>query len=174
MRGGIASPGSGSPASWLTDTWQLGPTAMSASYSVFGAGCPGPYGTTPILSAPAGSLPRIGSQSTITVSNLPIGILCVPVFVLGLTNQFDTGPGGVYPLPLDLGILGWPGCQQLVSINDTAYYITSSAGSWQATHTVTIPPLPLLVGMQFHAQALVLYHPTGVAVSNGITGTAGY
>jgi hypothetical protein len=95
----------------------------------------------------------------------------VPIFILGFSTTFDTSPAGSYPLPLDLGILGWSGCQQLVSINDTALTITNTG---VASHTVSIPAIPLLAGLQFHAQALVLYSPSGVTVSNGITGTAGY
>jgi hypothetical protein len=147
------------------------PNTPLASYTPFGSGCPGPVGSSPTLFAVPGSRPRIGASSTITVNNLPTGVVCVPIFILGFSTTFDTSPAGSYPLPLDLGILGWSGCQQLVSINDTALTITNTG---VASHTVSIPAIPLLAGLQFHAQALVLYSPSGVTVSNGITGTAGY
>lgn len=144
---------------------------LVADYAPFGIGCLGPTNMTPLLASVAGETPRIGSTSHIRVSNLPTGVINVPVFVIGFSNSFDTGPAGQYPLPLDLGILGWPGCNQYVSLNDTVYYITTTG---TADHAVTIPPFPFLAGMSFYAQVLALYHPTGAAVSNGLIGTVGY
>jgi hypothetical protein len=37
-----------------------------------------------------------------------------------------------------------------------------------------MPVWSALLGYTFHVQALVLYTPTGVAVSNGVTGIVGY
>ena len=39
---------------------------------------------------------------------------------------------------------------------------------------LTVPMTTSLVGFTFHAQALVLYSPSGVAVSNGVTGVVGF
>ncbi|MGK0302064.1 MAG: hypothetical protein ACI89X_002946 [Planctomycetota bacterium] len=141
-----------------------------ASYTTFGAGCQDPNGQVPSLAAVAGDLPRIGTSSRSRVSNLPLSVT-IPVFIFGFSNSQGTGAFGNYPLPQDLGILGWPGCDQLVSLNDSIYTITTSG---YADHTITIPAFPFLVGMQFHAQALVLFRPGGVAVSNAVTGTVGY
>ena len=140
------------------------------SYTTFGIGCVGPNGLVPDLQALPGQTPAIGSSSVIRVSNLPLSVT-IPVFILGFSNSHATGAYGNYPLPLDLGILGWPGCDQLVSLNDSIFTITTTG---YVDHTVTIPAFPFLVGMQFHAQALVLYTPSGVAVSNAVTGTVGY
>lgn len=73
-------------------------------------------------------------------------------------------------MPLELSALGWPGCQQLVSTDTTTPTITNTG---IATTTITLPYLPPILGLMFHAQAFVLYHPTGVAVSNGLTGVVG-
>ncbi|MFT7535145.1 MAG: hypothetical protein ACI85K_001096 [Hyphomicrobiaceae bacterium] len=134
------------------------------------SGCPGPNGVAPTLSALPGEVPRIGAASSIRVSNLPLTVT-IPVFILGFSNTQGSAPGGVYPLPLDLGILGWTGCAQLVSLVDSIYTITTAG---YVDHTITIPAFSFLAGMEFHAQVLVLYAPTGVAVSNGLTGTVGY
>ena len=146
------------------------PMQPVASYAVFGSGCQAPSGQVPSLAAVAGDLPRIGTSSRLRVSNLPLSVT-IPVFILGFSNSQATGAYGNYPLPQDLGILGWPGCDQLVSLNDSIFTITTTG---YADHTVTIPAFPFLVGMQFHAQVLVLYAPSGVAVSNAVTGTVGY
>ena len=145
-------------------------SAPQAAYTPFGVGCPDPSGTTPTLTALAGQVPRIGTSSTLRVGSLP-QVPTIPVFILGFSNTVASGPAGNYPLPVDLGILGWPGCQQLVSVDDSIYTITTNGF---VDHVVTIPPYAFLAGMQFHAQALVLYTPMGVAVTNAVTGTAGW
>ena len=141
-----------------------------ASYAPFGLGCPGPSGATPTLFAPPGEAPVIGASSLLRVSNLPLSVT-VPVFIFGFSTTQATGPAGNYPLPFDLGVLGWPGCSQLVSLNDSVYTITTTGS---ADHTVTLPPFAFLAGLQFHAQSLVLYSGGEVAVTNGITATAGW
>ena len=171
--GGITSPGSSDPTAWLDQTWAMEPH-RGATYEPFGTGCAGPGGLTPVLAAAPGSAPRLGESSELTVSNLPFGLVCVPVFVLGVSREFDTGPFGPYLLPFSLAPFGWPNCSQLVSINDMALTITNSG---QASYTTAqLPWLPILVGMQFHVQAIVLYDPLGStpAVTNCLTGTAGY
>ena len=141
-----------------------------ASYAPFGLGCPGPSGATPTLFAPPGEAPVIGASSLLRVSNLPLSVT-VPVFIFGFSTTQATGPAGNYPLPFDLGVLGWPGCSQLVSLNDSVYTITTTGS---AEHTVTLPPFAFLAGLQFHAQSLVLYSGGEVAVTHGITATAGW
>lgn len=165
------APSSTSAWGWTSRGIMEVSSMVAANYQTFGVGCQDPSGAIPVLAGVPGELPRIGTTSRIRVTNLPVGVVGVPIFVLGLSNQSDVGPGGSYLLPLDLGILGWPGCDQLVSINDLAYSITTTG---EADHAIAVPPLAFLVGLSFYAQALVLYHPTGVAVSNGLVGTVGY
>jgi hypothetical protein len=38
----------------------------------------------------------------------------------------------------------------------------------------TVPLNATFLGFAFHAQALVLYQPSGAAVSNGLTGVVGF
>lgn len=153
---------------WLDDV--VVEALPAAAVAPFGQGCVGPYGLVPTLSAAPGSLPRIGQPCTFVVGALP-NLITVPVFVFGFDTTMNLGPGGWYPLPFDLGVLGWPGCQQLVSTVETVYVITTTG---TAQHTVTLPQLQPIVGVPFFAQAIVLYHPSGVAVTNGLTATIGW
>jgi len=146
------------------------PTLWPATYVPFGTGCLGAGGIVPDLYAPPGEAPRIGSSSTLRVDGLPTSVT-VPVFILGFSTTQSTGAGGTYQLPLDLAVLGWTGCAQLVSLNDSVFTITTTG---YADHTITLPPIAQLAGLQFHAQTLVLYSGGAVAVSNAITGTAGW
>jgi hypothetical protein len=140
-----------------------------ANYAQFGAGCVGPTAQVPALDGVAGEPPRIGTTSRIRVSNLPTTVT-IPVFVLGLSNTIDPGPPA-YTLPADLGVLGWVGCQQLVS-DDVATFEITTAG--QADYSLVVPMNLGLAGFTFYAQAFVLYSPSGVALSNGVVGTVGF
>ncbi len=143
--------------------------APQAAFSTFGSGCPGPTGLTPVLDGVIAEPPRIGATTRMVVSNLPMQV-SVPIFVLGLSDSVASGSSS-YPLPLDLGILGWPGCQQLVSLDATSFAITTTG---QAESLIPIPNVASIAGFEFFMQVLVLYHPAGVAVSNGLVGTVGY
>ncbi len=158
----------GRSGSSLSDTWWYG-SAGQASYSQFGIGCPDPNGATPHLAGVVGAEPRIGTTTTVRASNLPIAVT-VPIFVFGTSNAVDPGPP-TYALPLDLGILGWPGCQQLVS-DDASFLSITNTG--QADYSINVPLDFSLVGYEFHVQAFVLFTPSGVAVSNGVTGVVGF
>jgi hypothetical protein len=140
------------------------------SFTPFGLGCVGANQQTPLLAAAAGSTPGIGRSCDIEVRQLPLAVT-VPIFVFGFSKTTNLGPGGWYALPFELSALGWPGCHQLVSTDTTTPAITTTG---IATTTITLPYLPPILGLSFHAQAFVLYHPTGVAVSNGLTGVVGY
>lgn len=138
----------------------------TARYTSYGTGCLGPNGLAPSLTAVPGELPRPGTTSHLRVTNLP-PVVTIPVFVVGFSDAWD--PDG-YPIPLDLSILGWNGCTQLVSDEILYWEITTSGQSDQA---ITVPAnLPL--GFTFYVQVLVLYAPTGVALSNAITGVVGF
>lgn len=140
-----------------------------ATYAPFGTGCAGPTAQIPALDGVVGEPPRIGTTSRVRVSNLPTTVT-IPVFVLGLSNTHDPGPPA-YALPADLGVLGWPGCHQLVS-DEVASFTITTAG--QADYLLPVPMNLGLVGFAFYAQAVVLYSPGGVAVSNGVIGTVGF
>jgi len=141
----------------------------AATFTPFGSGCVGPNALVPSLAGAPGETPQLGATTHIRVTNLPL-VVTIPVFVLGLSNTQDPGPPP-YALPLDLGIFGWPGCPQLISDDVIDFAITATG---QADYGIVVPSNLTLVGFTFHAQVFVLYLPTGVAVSNGLTGVVGY
>lgn len=153
---------------WFEDTYHVDLLAGQATYTPFGAGCPGPTSQVPALAAAPNERPVLGSTSHLVVSNLPTG-LTLPVFVLGTSNVYEPNPG--HALPLDLGFLGWPGCQQLVS-HDVFEAVPTLTGG--AATTFVVPLDVALVGFTFHAQTIVLYVPSGAAVSNALTGVVGF
>lgn len=152
----------------LDETWYLDVQIPPSTYTPFGAGCVGPNGLVPVLSAVPAEVPAIGTTSHLEVTNLGPG-LSLPVFILGTSNTFEPTPPS-HPLPFDLGFLGWPGCQQLVS-HEVFEPMPTLTGA--ATLAFAVPPTPSLIGFTFHAQVLALYVPGGAAVSNALTGVVG-
>ncbi len=163
---GWCDSGSGGGLAAIIEVAQLSP---AASYVPFGAGCSGPGGLVPALDGVVGEPPRIGTTTRMRVTNLG-PLLTVPIFVLGMSNTVASD-GTPYPLPFDLGVLGWTGCDQLVSMDATTFTITTTG---QVDYSLLVPMGSTLAGFVFYVQVLALYHPTGVAVSNGLTGTVGY
>ena len=143
------------------DTWELslGPVA---SYSFYGNGCSGSRG--PLSLGVVGQGPAINSLFRVQVNNLP---LTGPTFMsLGFSNTTF----GTTSLPLNLGFLGAPGCDMLMS-HDQLYAIPNvlGAGPW----SITIPNLP---GTTFYNQAFCLdpsANALGISVSNGLTAVIG-
>lgn len=131
-----------------------------------GSGCADPLGLVPILAPAPGDLPRLGTTSHIRLSNLPAAIT-IPIFLVGFSNAWD--PDG-YALPVDLSPLGWTGCTQLVGDSFSYLAITATGTVDQPIFVPSYTPL----GLAFHIQALVLYTPTGIALSNAVTGVVGY
>jgi hypothetical protein len=163
--GGLHTPQS---TTWYEDTYHVDLLAGQATYTPFGAGCPGPTAQVPTFAAAPNELPVLGTTSHLVVSNLPAA-LTLPVFVLGTSNTWE--PSSNHPLPFDLGFVGWPGCQQLVS-HDVLTAVPTFTGT--ASLAFAVPLNAALVGLPFHAQALVLYVPSGAAVSNAMTGVVGF
>ena len=106
-----------------------------------GAGCPGTLGVTSMANT---TLPVIGGTLTTTIDNLEFG---AALMVLGLSNTLS---GGVIPLPLDLGVLGAPGCSLRVSLDVTDTLVGASATlPW----SFAIPNMPALMGTRIYSQA---------------------
>jgi hypothetical protein len=145
------------------DTWEfdLGPAAASQTY---GAGCPGNRGV-PALGVQAGSVPRVGTTYTLQASNLPwSGDV---FFFLGLS---DTSYGGS-SLPLDLGMLGAPGCRLLAS-SEAVHLLANVLGNAQWSYVV--PPFP---GVSLFAQVLPVdfgANNLGITTSNGVRSVIGF
>lgn len=145
-----------------SDTWEfdLGPVAQFATY---GQGCAGSRGI-PEVSAPLGSLPRIGTTFNVQVSNLPF---TGPVF-LGVGFS-DSDYGGT-PLPLDLSTLGAPSCHLFQSM-DALLSLANVVGT--AAWSLTVPPIP---GGEFFVQAFAYDPPAnafGYTASNAARAVLG-
>ena len=126
----------------LLDTWELDP-GPSATYTVYGSGCSS-SAILPSVSAQNGTLPSVNTQFSVQVSGLPF---TAPSFMwVGFSNQSYSG----YPLPLDLGFLGAPGCEVLIT-PDLLYPIPNILGT--GVWTLGIPNVP---GTVFYNQTVSL------------------
>ncbi len=136
----------------------------TASYDLFGQRCAA-NGPLPSLAARQGSLPRTGSTLVTEVTNLQNGAL--PFFFVGLSKTSWRG----IPLPLELSIIGLPGCY-LLSSDDLAFPLLNVNGT--ATWSLSIPLNPQLHGAVLYNQALVFsaaFQP--MSVTNGGAATIG-
>tara|TARA_R110002096_G_scaffold177707_3_gene354440 strand:+ start:1351 stop:2802 length:1452 start_codon:yes stop_codon:yes gene_type:complete len=143
---------------WFLETWEYSAT-VSASYTVFGAGC---AGTNGVPSNSASGLPVLGSTMVIDIGNMPAPELMV--MVLGL---------GVISPSVDLGFVGAPGCPAHVTA-DVLLLINGSAGS--ASFSLAVPSTPALSGFELHTQAIVVeagVNAFGGIVSDAATATVG-
>ena len=112
-----------------------------AGYGFFGAGCAGTLGIPTVTNT---TQPVVGGTLSTNLANLQFGIA---VMVIGVSNTLS---GGLIPLPLDLGVLGAPGCNLRVSLDVTDTVI--GAGT-TANWNFAIPNNPALVGFQLFNQA---------------------
>ena len=118
-------------------------TGVDAAYGLFGTGCAGSLATA---TQHATSLPRLGSNAVVDFDNLPVSVGLV---LLGLSNT--SSPFG--PLPIDLTVLGAPGCSGRVR-PDVRLLLVGSGNA--ATWTLPIPNQPALLSLQFYAQGVVI------------------
>jgi hypothetical protein len=138
------------------------------SFATIGAGCPGPAGI-PSLAAAPNSTPRTGNPFTVVLANLPSSPFNRPFLFTG-TNRTTWGS---MPLPVDLGLLGMPGCTAWIAPEFTAVLANSSG---TASCTLAVPQATQLVGAVFHAQGAVLvpgFNGAGLVVSNAGTAVIG-
>lgn len=144
----------------VSDTWVYR-TGSPASVSPFGAGCIGTAGTPMLVTAP-GDLPWLGDTVEHVVSGIPVG-------EPGAIFASSLGPSA----PVDLGVVGMPGCELLVTPDVTEF--RAAIGN-AATWTLSIPNDPVLAGVPFYQQAFVfdsLANTLGLVASNGMLATLG-
>lgn len=127
-------------------------------YGFIGAGCAGSLGVPGNVSS---TQPTLGGAANITVDKLPFGIA---VLAVGVSRTFS----GIGPLPVDLGLIGMPGCPLRVSFEAT---LTMIGAGTSASLAFPIPTTPALVGTQVFTQALSL-DPTLNAFGFGISDAA--
>ena len=164
--GGRDGAGGTSSESVLNDASE---TNLAATWT-YGVGCPGSNGV-PAIGAVPGSLPILGGQFTLQVSNIPVtgGFFHLAIPFLGFDN---TSTGGV-PLPRDLTPLGMPGCTQYVDPFLVVFHFTPTGSTlW----TLGVPNDPTLSGFRVHFQAAVVdpVNPLGLIASNAATATLGW
>ena len=136
------------------DTWEyLG--LGTAAWNQFGQGCPTSAGIGTISAV---TLPRLGTQFTMELGNLPL----TSSFVF-TAQGFSSTTWNNNPLPFDLTSLGVTGCFLEVAA-DALLGVVASGGT--AQFGFAIPNLPSLLNVAYFAQAFV----PDPAAANGFGG----
>jgi hypothetical protein len=131
--------------------WSIVTISFTHAYMRIGDGCPGTLGVPRI---DASQFPRVGFSFSTVVDRLPDNAALMIFGFSGTTSAFG-------PLPIDLGLIGMPGCFLFVS--DDLEFLLIGANNI-ATLTTTVPSNPALAGVQVFAQAAVLDHLVGNAI----------
>ena len=113
--------------------------AGTAGHGWFGPGCAGTLGVSHQSYV---TRPVLGGTLSVNCDNLPFAI---GVMVVGTSNTIS----GFGPLPVDLGILGMPGCPLRVSLDATDTVV--GAGT-TATWNLAVPITPSLAGALLYNQ----------------------
>jgi len=129
------------------DTWEYF-NLTPAHFEPLGPGCAGSAGV-PVLQPVEQSRPWIGEVFELDLRPIPSSGLATPFVLLGASNELW---GGV-PLPLELGLIGMPGCWLQVSI-DVSLPLPNHGG-WTGL-PLAIPFDYRLLGAGIFAQAFVL------------------
>ncbi len=112
-------------------------------YGVFGLGCVGALGVPGNLIK---SPPALGTTMAVDLTNLPQNIAMYWWGISNTTSAFG-------PLPVDLTLLGAPGCFARVSL-DAAVVLTGVNGT--ASFQFAMPTSATILGTQLYAQGLSL------------------
>lgn len=116
-----------------------GPVVSTAT--AYGAGC----GTPPMALTPT-STAIVGQSITATISAAPTQ------FGFGSLGFSDTSAPGLGALPLDLGVLGMPGCALYHSTDVFGLPTTPSSTASQLDLSWSVPMSSLLVGARLYLQ----------------------
>ena len=133
--------GGSAPAGTNNETWLFtSPTAVIPTYSKFGNGCAGPIGTPTNQSTGA----RIGQNFVVDVGNCPTPELAL--FYIGVSNTTSS----LGALPIDLGLLGAPGCFARIS-PDISQFGFGATGL--VSFSTAIPNDPYFLSVSIYTQA---------------------
>ncbi len=136
--------------------------AQAPRVTSFGTGCAGTAGT-PVLAPTVRELPQIGWEFMVDIRNGP-----VDGFGVGILGTFETPlPGGLL-LPVDLSILGMPGCTLYTGIQ-RQYGLLFSGG--RAPWTIDLPWDVSFLGYTFYQQGVVVdpgANALGLTTSNAL------
>lgn len=144
------------PRVWNGAVWYF---AGNATWRPYGAGCQGTGGVPGLAPAP-GSLPKFGTVFKLDLTKLPAAPGPLLTF-LGLSTETYAG----IPLPLDLTVLGAPGCSLLCSGPFTLPAVNVGGSGLLV---VSIPNDPVLLRGRFLLQTFV---PDAAANALGLTVT---
>ena len=122
-------------------------------FEPLGGGCAGTAGP-PLLGPLGKSKPWIGEVFELDLRPIPASALATPFVLIGASNEQWSG----VPLPLELGLIGLPGCWLQVSI-DVSLPLPNYGG-W-TTLPLAIPYDYRLLGVPFFVQGLVI-DPGGI------------
>ncbi len=140
--------------------------AVQGSFKAFGTGCKGSQGV-PYLALDPSSEPFLGEKLKVRIFNLPAWQF--GWMILGVSSS-QAGP---FPLPLDLGPLGMPGCKLYVSPDLTVYsFSTPAKNEWETR----VPMNPVLLGSSLYLQYLSRdpgANPRGLVLSGAAKVTLG-
>ncbi len=125
-------------------------TPTANEWTAFGSGCAGSAPATPAMSPIAGQAASLAYPFTTKISDAPFGAAAFGIMGFDPVSFFGT------PLPIDITILGAPGCAMYVG-PDITFPLANIAG--QVTWTIEIPNNPALVGGIFLQQGAFL-HPS--------------
>lgn len=134
------------------DTWEYG-VGSPATYTTFGVGCAG-WAGMPWLTA-GNSRPVLGQTLQVSLYNLPPD----HATLVGLGWSHAAWQGAA--LPLDLGVLGAPGCALRISPD-----VTVPVFNWTgyANWSLPIPNQPALTGLTFFQQAAAIDHSNALGL----------
>ena len=134
-----------------------------AVYRKIGNGCAGTLG---VVTNVATTLPRVGTTLSVTVGNL---LANAGFFVLGLSDTF----GSLGPLPVDLGVLGAPGCVSYVSADSVSLLLGATN---TATFSFQLPNRPSYLGIRFFTQSvgLDIVNPLGLVMGDAAAAVVGF
>lgn len=132
-------------AGFTGETWEYS-TSAPASYTPFGVGCPRSAGV-PALRTVQGSRPWIAEPFRLEVTPIPDSNAAIGL--IGVSSV----AWGTLTLPLDLGVIGAPGCSIYTSV-ELSLQLIGAAGV--APWTLPIPNLATLVGQSLFMQAIVI------------------
>lgn len=142
-------------------------TLSPGGYSYFGAGCAGSNQKVPDLTAPA--IPQIGTNFDLQLSD---GLPSAPVALwFGVSAQ----SWGSIQLPLDLQLIGAPGCVVRASAEVIVPLVTNTSG--QSLFRIALPNDTTFVGRNFYNQAFVVdprANTAGLAITRAGAGRLGY
>ena len=124
--------------------YDTGSTGGSPGTGWYAKGC---AGTLPISQVTVNSAPTLGGALNMSFNSMPLDF---GVAVIGFSRTVFQGSA---PLPIDLGVIGAPGCVAQLSYDlDSVMFGSANVGSFN----LPIPSASVFLGLPLYVQAAVL------------------